>query len=216
MLRLIITVTFLICLTNCSNSDNKPNVVDNPISLTKDETGVQDKLEKQQKELLPSCVFDNPDTSISNIILRDANSATTVLKVNRLNSDTTYNFRTADEKEILCVTVHPGDLYSQISIFQVRYADNSKIKRPSLPINHFATEKNIKLGLTRNEVVAILGDCYALIDSTKDSITINYRLENPQDSRTNLLRRQKMPIYYGTYKFYRGKLEDFEFGFEYP
>lgn len=79
-----------------------------------------------------------------------------------------------------------------------------------------STEKNIKLGLTRKEVVAILGPCYSTGDSTKKGITINYRFESPQDSRTKLLERQNMPIYYATYVFQHDKLVEFEFGFEYP
>lgn len=216
MLRLTIFLTLLYCLTSCSNSDNKPVAVDERISPPEPDKDLREKYEAQQKATSSACVFDNPDTSLSNIKLRDAESATTVLKVKRLNGDTTYNFSTPDKKEILSVTVHPGDYYSQVSIFQVRYADNKTFKAASLSINHFATEKYIKLGLTKNEVVAMLGHCYSTSDSTNKSITINYRLESPKDSRTKLLERQNMPTYYGTYVFRNDKLVEFEFGFEYP
>lgn len=216
MLRLTIFLTLLYCLTSCSNSDNKPVAADKRISPPEPDKDLRERYEAQQKVNSSACVFDNPDTSLSNIKLRDAESSTTVLKVKRLNGDTTYNFSTPDKKEILSVTVHPGDYYSQVSIFQVKYADNKTLKAASLSINHFATEKNIKLGLTKNEVVAMLGDCYSTSDSTNKSITINYKLESPKDSRTKLLERQNMPIYYGTYVFKDDKLVEFEFGFEYP
>ena len=54
-----------------------------------------------------------------------------------------------DRGETLGVTVHPGDGYSQISIFQVKYSDNSYAKRTPFSIEHFSTEKGIKLGLTK-------------------------------------------------------------------
>ena len=215
MLRLTVIVTLLCLLTSCSNSGNKPVVVDNHISAPKPNKDLQEKYEEQQKITIPNCVFDNPDTSLSSIKLRDAESATTILKVKQLNGDTTYNFSSSDKMEILSVTVHPGD-YSQISIFQVKYADKKNIRTKSLTIDHFATEKNIKLGLTKNEVIAVFGHCYSISDSTDKGISINYRLESPQDSRTKILERQNMPIYYATYKFSNNKLVEYEFGFEYP
>ena len=216
MLRLTIILTLLYCLTSCSNSGNKTVEVDERISTPKPAKDLGEKYEAQQQTTLSACVFDNPDTSLSDIKLRDAESATTVLKVKRLNGDTTYNFSTSDKMEILSVTVHPSDYYSQVSIFRVKFADSKTLKAATLSIDHFKTEKNIKLGLTKNEVVAILGNCYSTIDSTNKGITINYRLESPKDSRTKLLERQNMPIYYGTYVFKSDRLVDFEFGFEYP
>jgi hypothetical protein len=139
-----------------------------------------------------------------------------VLKVKRLKGDTTYHFSTADKKEVLSVIVHPGDYYSQISIFQVKYVDSKSLTMNSLSVDRFSSEKNILLGLTQEELIAKLGNCYAVGDSISKSITINYRLESPQDSKTKLLKRQNLPIYYTRYKFYQDKLIEFEFGFEYP
>ena len=156
------------------------------------------------------------DTSLSGIKLRDPKSATSVLHVTKLDGDTTYNFNSSDKKQMLSVNVHPGDPYSAISIFTVKHAANS-IKSSTLPaIPNFKTEKNIQLGLTKNELQNKLGKCYTVSDSTNNSITINYRLEQPQDSKTKLLERQNMPVYYATYKFKNDKLIEFEFGFEYP
>jgi hypothetical protein len=216
MLRLTIIVTLLYCLTSCSNSDNKPVVIDSRISPPEPDKDLREKYDAEQKVKASACLFENPDTSLSNIKLRDAESATTILKVKRLNGDTAYNFSTRDKNETLSVTVHPGDYYSQVSIFRVKYSDNKTLKATALSIDHFTTEKNIKLGLTKKEVVALLGHCYSTSDSTNKRITINYRLESPQDSRTRVLQRQNMPIYYGTYQFKKDTLVEFEFGFEYP
>ena len=53
-------------------------------------------------------------------------------------------------------------------------------------------------------------------DSTKNSIELNYKIEQPKDSKTKLLQNNNMPIYYATYKFKNDKLQNIEFGFEYP
>jgi hypothetical protein len=191
-------------------------VIDKRISPPEPDKDLREKYEAQQKEKSSPCVFNNPDTSLSSIKLRDPESATKILKVKRLNGDTTYYFQNEDKKQILGVTVHPGDGYSQVSIFQVKYVDNSKTKATPIAINQFATEKGIRLGLTKSEVVSKLGSCYDTSDGTKDVVEIIYRIEAPQDSKTKFLQRQNMPIYYATYKFKSDKLIEYEFGFEYP
>ena len=215
MFRLTVILTILYSLTGCSNTDNKSAVTDNAILSVKTDKDLSGKNEAKDK-VKPTCIFDNPDTSLSDIKLRDAESATKVLNVKRLNGDTTYNFYSQNKSQLLSVTVHPGDYYRQVSIFQVKYADNSKIKATPTTLDSFVTEKHIKLGITKSEVVSKLGNCYTTNDSTKNCITINYRLESPQDSKTKLLERQNMPIYYASYKFKNNRLAEFEFGFEYP
>jgi len=174
------------------------------------------KSDTQHKTIETNCSFDNPDTSLSGIQLRDPESATAVLHVTKLDGDTTYNFKSANKRQMLSVTVHPGDSYSAISIFKVAPAGSSIQSSTLQTINNFKTEKKIQLGVTKNELLKKLGDCYTVSDSTSNSITINYRLEQPQDSKTKLLERQNMPIYYATYEFRKNKLMVFEFGFEYP
>ena len=215
MLRLIYIVTILLGLTNCNNSDSKTVLMTDTLNPTQSEKKIDEKFEDNPKTISSACIFDNPDTSLSDIKLRDAKSATIILGVTKLNGDTTYHFYSKDKKEVLGVTVHPGDYYSQISIFQVKYADKSNQATVS-KIDNFKTEKGIRLGLTKNEIIARLGNCYSVTDSTKYSYVINYRLEDPNDSKTKLLERQNMPIYYATYKFKSDKLIDYEFGFEYP
>jgi hypothetical protein len=207
MFRLTFILLALHSLLSCSNSGRSPLAIDK---------GSQEKYTEPEMESIPTCVFDNPDTSLSGIKIRDVESANSVLKVKRLKGDTTYHFSTADKKQVLSVIVHPGDYYSQISIFQVKYVDSKPLTMTSLSVDRFSSEKNILLGLAKEELIAKLGNCYAVSDSTSKSITINYRLESPQDSKTKLLKRQSLPIYFAKYKFYKDKLIEFEFGFEYP
>lgn len=118
MFRLTVIVTLFYCLTSCSNADNKSAVIDKRVSLPEPFKDLREKYEAQQKPKSLSCVFDNPDTSLSNIRLRDPESATKVLKVTRLEGDTTYFFYSKDNKQILGVSTHAGDGYNQVSIFK--------------------------------------------------------------------------------------------------
>ena len=66
------------------------------------------------------------------------------------------------------------------------------------------------------EIIEKLGTCYVAKDSTGNGIVLNYRIELPNDSKSKLLKSNNMPIYYATYKLTNDKLENIEFGFEYP
>lgn len=112
------------------------------------------------------------------------------------------------------MTVHPGDYYSQVSIFKVGYTLKSKPTYRKTNIDSFKTEKGIRLGMLKEEVVRKLGQCYS--SSTRKGVeVIVYRIENHRDSKTKLLERNNMPIYYANYTFKRDKLIMFEFGFGY-
>jgi hypothetical protein len=161
--------------------------------------------------------FSNPDTSLSGIKLRDIASTFSVLgKTTVLKGDTTYSFYSHLQNETLNLTVHPGDYFNQVSIFNVKYSDKADHGYKELRNEYFETEKHIRLGISKQVLVKKLGRCYIAKDSTKGYMELYYRIELPHDSRTKLLSRQNMPIYYATYKFRNDKLDEFEFGFEYP
>ena len=133
-----------------------------------------------------------------------------------MEGDSTHVFYSSDKRQKLALTVHPGDARSQISIFKITYSDNLNEKIKEINFKEFKTEKGIKLGLTKSELIKKLGTCYLAKDSTKNGIELNYRIEQPKDSKTKLLQNNNMPIYYATYKFKNDKLQNIEFGFEYP
>ncbi len=79
----------------------------------------------------------------------------------------------------------------------------------------FKTEKGICLGVSKEYVLSKLGKCYKK-SQQGNSEMISYRLESPKDSKTKLLERHNMPIYFAVYYFKNNKLAAFDFGFEYP
>lgn len=158
-----------------------------------------------------------PDTSLNSIILRNPASTESVIgSGNKIDSNEQYHFYSKTDKETVSLTQHPGDGESQISVISVSFSDKADHGYKQSGIGQFQTEKGIKLGMDREEVIKRLGDCFAVVDSSADFIEIYYRIEAPKDSKTKILRRHDMPIYYATYSFWKNELRYFEFGFEYP
>ncbi|MBO2009582.1 hypothetical protein [Hymenobacter negativus] len=213
---LIIAIGLL--LTGCNQSTNQPVEKNSRLELIPE----PDRAERLKYEAIQAlrksgCVLTNPDTSICDIKIRDAASAAKMIgNKNKPDSLGQYRFYSTHERETLTLTQHPGDGANQISLFSVEYSDKASYNYHQLPIDTFKSEKGIRLGMTKQQLIQRLGNCYAGLDSTKGYIELYYRIESPKDSRTKLLGRNSMPIYYASYKLWNDKLGKFEFGFEYP
>jgi len=165
----------------------------------------------------PACVFTTPDSSVMGIKIRNAESLGKALGSDaKLEGGNTYIFYSKDHKEELQLIVFPGDNNNQVSIFKVTYFGGPEQKFKALNANIFETEKGIKLGMDKNEVVSKLGDCYTVMGGTADQTELHYAISSPDDSKTKLLKHQNMPSYYADYRFKNNKLVNFEFGFDYP
>lgn len=210
-------LSFLL-FTNCNNSKSKTVEKTNRLELIP-EPDKQERLlgEAIQNFKNPSCDFLEPDTSLCGIILRNPQSADKVIgRDNKLDESDQYHFYSKMDNETLTLTQHAGDGKNSISIFSVSLSDKADKGYKQLNFSTFQTEKGIKLGLSKQEVLAKLGNCYTIIDSTNDCIELFYRIENPKDSRTKILESNNMPVYYSSFTFCKNKLKHFEFGFEYP
>ncbi len=205
-------------MANCNNSENKTVDKTERMELVPEpDKALKEEYEKQNELSQTTCVFSDPDTSVAGIKIRNAESTIKVIgKQTKLEGDSTHVFYSSDKKQKLRLTVHPGDYYSQVSIFKIFYSDNLKQNLRQINSKEFESEKGIKLGISKRDIIEKLGTCYVPNDSTKNSITLKYRIELPNDSKSKLLTTNKMPIYYATYKLANDKLESIEFGFEYP
>ncbi|OON67678.1 hypothetical protein B0919_17645 [Hymenobacter sp. CRA2] len=85
-----------------------------------------------------------------------------------------------------------------------------------MAVNSFTTEKGIRLGMSEAELVKRLGNCFTRFSNASGYTRLHYKIEAPSDSKTKLLSRANMPVYYATYKLCNDKLMEMEFGFEYP
>ena len=149
--------------------------------------------------------------------MRDSESAETIITdKEKIDDNDQYHYYSTMYLETLTMTQHPGDGKYQISIFKVEYSDKADYGYRKLGIDTFKTEKGIKLGLSKKQIIERLGSCYVAQDSSKGYIELYYRIETPNDSKTKILENNNMPIYYASYKLWKDRLEKFEFGFEYP
>ena len=197
-------------LTSCNNKTDIKIQNRNALSVKKIDT-----LKDLKNE--PICGFTKPDTSLLNINLRDIASAEIILNgSDKLDKNEYYHFYSILDNETLSLKQHPGDGKYQISIFKVEKSDKAYYGYRNLNIKNFETGKGIKLGMTKNKIIEILGNCFETIDSTKTYTELYYEIQTPNDTKTKYLERQNMPTYFASYKFCYNKLVKFEFGFEYP
>ena len=205
-------------LAGCNNSQNKTSSTKGrPELVPEPDKDLREKNEAEQKLKTTGCIFLNPDTSLSKIKLRDSKSAESIINdLDKIDDNEQYHYYSTMYRETLTMTQHPGDGKYQISIFKVEYSDKADYGYRKLNIDTFKTEKGIKLGINKKQIIEKLGNCYVASDSSKGYIELYYRLETPNDSKTRILESNNMPIYYASYKLWKDRLEKFEFGFEYP
>ena len=205
MLRMIINIVAIFFHISCNYSDDKTAATKKSAELVS---------EQGAKSV---CTFSNPDTSLSKVRLRDSESTTMIITVkDKIDDNDEYHYYSTMARETLTMTQHPGDGKYQISIFKVQYSDKADHDYRKLNIDAFETEKGVRLGLNKKQIIERLGSCYVAKDSSNNYIELYYRLETPDDSRTKILANNNMPIYYASYKLWDDKLEKFEFGFDYP
>lgn len=217
MLQFIQIVLTVLVLTACNNPQDKTSSTKDRELVPEPDKDLREKFEAEQKLKTTGCIFLNPDTSLSKINLRDSKSTELIISnKDKIDDNDQYHYYSTMYRETLTMTQHPGDGKYQISIFKVEYSDKADYGYRKLNIDTFKTEKGIKLGMSKKQIIERLGSCYVANDSSKGYIELYYRLETPNDSKTKILENNNMPIYYASYKLWKDRLEKFEFGFEYP
>jgi hypothetical protein len=217
MVRIIIILT-LPFLISCKHAQNKTTKTKERVELVPEpDKDLREKNEAQQKLKAAACIFSNPDTSLSGVKLRDAESAASIIREkDKKDNRDEYHYYSAMYGETLTMSEFAGDGKYQVSIFKVEISGKAGHGYRKLNIDTFKTEKGIRLGMNKKQIIGRLGNCYTATDSSKGYIELYYKLEDPNDSKTKILERLNMPIYYASYKLWKDRLEKFEFGFEYP
>ena len=214
-IRFLFVVLILFSCRGNLDREKAVNSSDNSVNSSAD-LGRNNDLEVG-KRLDQQCGFVNPDTSVWKFKLRNLDSALSLFKPSDyVDSNNCYHFYSTNGKELLTLTQHPGDAKFQVSIFRVEEVLEGGYPFRKLGVASFATEKGIRLGLSKSEIVDKLGNCYVSKDSSSEGVILYYRIESPSDSVSGLLRRSNMPVYYAAYKVIGGVLREFEFGYEYP
>ncbi len=163
------------------------------------------------------CQLINPDTSIYGICLSDQLSSKKMLgkRIDWIEGggDMPRNyFISNDKKQLLTLYFHYGGGINEYMEFEVSN-NMTRIDTTILPTTEFITEKNIKIGISKESVIAKLGECYK-IEKLLGHEIIRYNLDDFHNSE--YLQRHNMPIYYAEYEFENNILIRFRFGFRYP
>lgn len=119
-----------------------------------------------------------------------------------------------DKHEKLVLSFYERDIAIIISELQVErvHTPHADCIVPPQYIAHFMSGKGVHLGMSRNEVVRILGNGYVKHPHPDEQV-ISYRIDN-KDSP--VLQRHNVPAYYGQYHFKENRLVKFVMGFELP
>ena len=218
MRNILILIIPILLLTSCNNSSKKNSNQNSRIELVPEPDKAQRlKYEAIQKLKNSNCTIENPDVSLCGIELRNSESAISIIgNKDKADEFGQYHYYSNFYAETLTLTQHPGDGKFQISIFKVENSNKALYEYRKLNIDAFKTGNGIKLGMNKKQIIEKLGNCYAPIDSINGYIELYYRIESPKDTKTKLLEKNNMPIYYASYKLWNDKLEEYEFGFVYP
>ncbi len=162
MKKLFLAILTISLLTNCNNSQTKSVDKSDRLELVPEpDKELREEYEKQQELNKSKCGFIDPDTSVVGIKIRNVESTLNILgKQTKLEGDSTHIFYSSDKKQKLGLTVHPGDYYGQVVFFNISYSGQLKAERPTNKFKGFKTEKGIKLGISKKEILEKLGTCY--------------------------------------------------------
>ncbi len=164
------------------------------------------------------CDLPNADTVVHGVALGNRASTIKVLSedyktiVDNPLSDSAWTiFASRDNKQLLLLRHHPGDLEHSYREFEVKFGRHDR-KPKNLPVYEFITGKGIKLGMKRKAVLAKFGPCFK--SKVDDEIeTIRYEIKD-EKAATGILKAANMPEYYAEYEFRNGILIRFKFGHE--
>jgi hypothetical protein len=168
-------------------------------------------------EIVYPCQIENPDTSIYGVVFDDSYSSIQALgKEWNLIEDNVdmphQSYSNAHGSQFLTCFFHYGGGRYGYSEFQV----STSCKEPKVKTfsdEEFVSGNGIRLGMSIDSVVSIIGKCYST-DSINGHIVIKYIADDYKGSE--LLQHFNYPKYYAEYEFSNNKLIRFRFGFEYP
>jgi hypothetical protein len=163
------------------------------------------------------CDLPNADTVVLGIKLGDSASAVKILGedyktiTDKPGSELAWTiFASRDNKQLLMLRHHPGDVDNAFREFEVKFGRHDK-KPKNLKIYEFITGKGIKLGMKRKAVIAKLGPCFKSKETDDGDEVIRYEIK---DASSAILKAANMPQYYAEYEFHNGVLHRFRFGHE--
>lgn len=212
------------CKGNLSNSNVAKNdnlVIDSSLSYKNDSILIHSKnqgLEQELKEIMP-------DSTINKTLLLRNNESLegfyknfeAVTLLDEVRESPVAIFSNKDASQYLLVYQYEGDVKNSFSCFEIGYFKNDiKLMKQfnySTYDNVFATESNLMLGITLEEIVKIKGSSYESKNVNNEQI-ITYRI-NDYD-KSSFLKKYNMPGYFMEFILSNNKVIKIIFGFDYP
>jgi hypothetical protein len=180
----------------------------NPATKKTNDTTLHDSV-------VDSCNGLDVDTSVAGINLCDSESFTEFVgEENKFCEGETYCFASKDGYQELKLTAHPGNSQNSICEFEILNTRLTGSKHKKLLLDSFVTGKGIYLGMKKEELVRIFGNCYT--SKINYNETLVYRIQSPRDTKTRLLKSLNYPAYYAEYYIIEGYVAKIKFGLEYP
>lgn len=158
-----------------------------------------------------------PDSIAVGIILRDTTSALKVLgRVEPM--DVTGDmprvmFLNSDSTEVFTVFAHYGGFRNEYCEFRISEAPDSAVY-PVLQMDHFASGKGVRLGMSEAEVTGLFGSDFSRGETEGGRVKHSYAITDMAASP--FLQRFNYPSYYAHFTFGKDGLSEYRFGFEYP
>ena len=161
-----------------------------------------------------------PDVSVIGIKLRDVYSMDKKFpnykKLLDFPLEAEVYLLNKDESETLTVSFYAGTSADEPMEFHISMTDETqlnKLKTIKLNVDRFTTESNIKLHISKDDLIKIKGQNYKL-EKYGDLEIVKYRIDNIETS--DFLQSFGLPEYFADYTFQKGKLLKVDFGFTNP
>jgi hypothetical protein len=119
-----------------------------------------------------------------------------------------------ERSEMAILTQYPGAVRGSFSVIEVRSAVGAS-RRPGkmLEADHLVSERGVRIGVSQEFVIDLLGLCFTPKKTKGGRMTIRYETE---DRDHPFLKRVGMPNYFAEYTFRNNRLVAFRYGSDYP
>jgi len=211
-----IIVVLLIALSCENNSKSKLNSGTNKNNKS-DSLLISSVNQKKEDIYKYSDTIFVPDISINNLKFVNENSIISAIgnlkKIIREDDGLPYVLLSDKNNRLrLKLVIFPGSGYNDVYQFCVEYMSNSaKENILKTDYNDFITESNIKLGISKLELIKNKGKDYLI-----EGEVIKYKIKPNTDKNISFLDKYNMPEYYAYYTFKNNYLVKMDFGFLYP
>jgi hypothetical protein len=213
----LFTLVLIVFLVSCESINNSN---ENGLNSKDSLSGFNDSLEVEGSD--SSTVFNSmknfiPDVKVNNLEL--SNPASILKNVGDLRNmmiENTglpyYTITNKNKKATLTMISFTGSGYNDI--YQFIIEDNYSLeKNKYTSYNDFVTESDLKLGISKSEIIKIKGGGYSLKNEGNLEI-LTYRISDYNSSQ--FLKKYNLPSYFMEFSLREDKVLKIKFGFNYP